>query len=136
MYLICKRDTQGQSVYKWDTNWMDVLQLLCFMVCEWIKGTLSLCVAWRMILYFWSCAAEWWGVFSWWKTLGFHAINPVQIYHADSLNLPCVRILYKLTFDITNQLATGIIYTKAWSPSRLIVGVWLHSNHLLGQVGA
>ena len=28
---------------------MDVLQLLCFMVCEQIKGTLSLCLACRTI---------------------------------------------------------------------------------------
>ena len=32
-----------QSVYKSDTNQMNVLQLLCVMVGDWIKGTLSLC---------------------------------------------------------------------------------------------
>ena len=34
---ICKRDARGQSIYKSDTNQMDVLQLLCFMVHEQIK---------------------------------------------------------------------------------------------------
>ena len=42
----------------------------------------------------------------------FHAIDPVWIYHADSLNLPWIWILYKRTFDATNQLVTGIISTK------------------------
>ena len=44
MYLICKRDARGQSVYKSHTNRMDVLQLFCFMVHERIKGALSPCV--------------------------------------------------------------------------------------------
>ena len=43
--LICKHDAQGRSVYKSDTNRMDVLQLLCFMVHEQIKGALRLCLA-------------------------------------------------------------------------------------------
>ena len=47
LYLICTRHTRGWSIYKSDTNLMDVLQLLCFMVCEWIKGALSLYLAWR-----------------------------------------------------------------------------------------
>ena len=34
LYPICKHDAQGWSIYKSDTNWMDVLQLLCFMVNE------------------------------------------------------------------------------------------------------
>ena len=66
-----KCDTWGYGVYKSDTNWMDVLQLFCFMVCKWIKGFLSLCLAWRTILYCWSCAVEWCRWFSRWKALGF-----------------------------------------------------------------
>ena len=50
------------------------------------------------------------------------------------IDLPCVRILYKRTFDTTNQLATGIICTKARSASPLIACVWLRSNRLLGQL--
>ena len=49
---------------------------------------------------------------SWWKALGFHAVNPVRIYHTDLHNLPCIQILYKRTFDVTNQLATETICTK------------------------
>ena len=75
LYLICKRNVQGQSIYKSDTNRMDMFQLLCFMVCEQIKGTLSLCMAWRTILYCWSCAVEWCEWFSWWKGLSFLAIK-------------------------------------------------------------
>ena len=41
MYLICKCDAQGRIVYKSDANRMDVLQLLCFMVSERIKGAFS-----------------------------------------------------------------------------------------------
>ena len=67
--LICKHNTWGQSVYKSDTKGMDVIQLLCFMVRERIKGDLSLCLAWRTILYCWSCPWEWCRIFSWWKTL-------------------------------------------------------------------
>ena len=58
LYLISKCDTSGWSIYKSETKWMDMLQLLCFMVLEWIKGTPSLCLAWRMILYCWSCATD------------------------------------------------------------------------------
>ena len=58
LYLSCKRNARGRRVYKSDTNLMDVLQLLCFMVCERIKGVLSLCLAWRTILYCWSHATE------------------------------------------------------------------------------
>ena len=36
---------------------------------------------------------------------------------------PCIRIFYKRTFDATNQLATGIICTKAQSASWLITSV-------------
>ena len=49
----------------------------------------------------------------------------------------CVRILYKRTFDATNQLATGIICmheSKARSASPLIACLWLRSNRLLGQL--
>ena len=96
---------------------MDVLQLLCFMVREWIKGTFNFCVVWSkndFILL--VCAAECMvrGFSLMEKALrGFHAVDPVRIYYADSFNLPCVRILYKRTFDATNQFVTGIICTKA-----------------------
>ena len=124
----------GRSVYKSHTNWMDVLQLLCFMVCERIKGALSLCLAWRTILYCWSCTTEWCGWISWWKDLGFHAIKLEWIYHSNSHNSPCVRTLYKRTFDATNQLATCIQYMhKARSESWLIARVWLWNNRVLGQ---
>ena len=45
LYLICKCNARGWSIYKSDTNQMDLLQLLCFMVCEQIKSALSLCLA-------------------------------------------------------------------------------------------
>ena len=45
LYMICNRNARGQSVYKSDTNRMDVLQLLGFMVRQQIKGALSLCLA-------------------------------------------------------------------------------------------
>ena len=47
-----------------------------------------------------------------WKALGFHAIKPKWVYHANSCNLPCIWTLYNLTFDVTNQSATSIIFTK------------------------
>ena len=120
LHLICKCDAWGRSIYKSDTNQMEVSQLHCFMVHEWIKSTLSLCLAWRTILYCWSCAEEWCGVFSWWKALGFHVIDPIRIYHVNSLNLPCIWILYTRNFDTTNQLTTGIICMKVLSTW------WLH----------
>ena len=39
-------------------------------------------------------------------------IDLLQIYHSDSLNLPCIWILYKRTFDAAKQLATGIVCMK------------------------
>ena len=116
LYLSFKRDGRVRSpsaeLYKSDTNQMDVLQLLCFMVHEQIKDALSLCLAWRMILYCWSRAAELCGWFSWWKALGFHAVKLERIYHTDSHNQPCVQNLYKCTIGATNQLATHIICMK------------------------
>ena len=112
LYLIFKCDTLRWSIYKSRTNCMDVLQLLCCIVCEQIKGTLSLCLAWRMILNCWSCAEQWCRWFSWWKALDFHVIKPERICRADSHNLPCVRTLYKCSFDTTNHLATRIIWMK------------------------
>ena len=97
-HMICKCDApeySGLRVYKSDTNQTDVLQLLCFMVCKQVKGTLSLCQAWRMILYCWSCATKWCRQFSWWKALGFHTISQnrfimptcVTSLHSDSLQM-------------------------------------------------
>ena len=34
-----------------------------------------------------------------------YAIKLEWIYHADSHNLSCVKILYTCTFDVNNQLA-------------------------------
>ena len=99
------------------TEWM----CFCVMVLEQIKGALSLCLAWRMILYCWFCSAEQCGWFSWWKALGFHAIKPEWIHHANLHNLSCIWNLYKCTFDATNQLGTHIICTKSQ------VGAWFNS---------
>ena len=90
-----------------------MLQLLCFTAREWITGTLSLCLAWRMVLYCWFCAVEWCRWFSWWKALGFHAVKPERINHADSHNLPGVWTLYKRTLDATN--VSWLLALYAWS---------------------
>ena len=37
LYLIYKCDAQGQSIYKSDTNWMDVLQLFCLWCVSGLK---------------------------------------------------------------------------------------------------
>ena len=44
------------------------------------------------------------------ESLGFHAIKPKQIYHADLCNLPCIQTL--CIFDTINHLATYIMYMK------------------------
>ena len=46
-----KHDAQGRSVYKSDTNRMGVLQLLCSIVRERIKGTPSFCSVLSALLY-------------------------------------------------------------------------------------
>ena len=73
------------------------------MVCEWIRGALSLCLTQKkndfVLLAQCSNSAS---DSSWWKTLGFHAVKPEWIYYADSRNFPCIPIL--ATFDTTNSL--------------------------------
>ena len=46
--LIYKHDARGRNV---DTNQMSVLQLLCSIVREWIKGAPSLCLILSILLY-------------------------------------------------------------------------------------
>ena len=94
---------------------MDVLQQLCFMVSEQIKGAFSfsmsgmkndsiLLVLCRRIVR----------VFYLMDNLGFpwRYYKSEQIYHANSRNQPCVWNLYKCTFGATNQFANCIICTK------------------------
>ena len=85
--------TEEWSIYKLDTNQVDVLQLLCFIVCEQIKCALSLCLENDYILQVlcWNCAS---GVAD-----RNHAIKPEWIYHVDLLNLPYIRTLYKHTIE-------------------------------------
>ena len=90
----------GRHIYKSDTNWMYILRLLCFMVCEQIKGALSLRLAWRMILYCYTCVVEWCGWFSWWKALGFHTVMPEQICYANSHNFLTFGLITNIPFTL------------------------------------
>ena len=91
-----KRICYNCFVLWWLSRWKMLL------VCAWH--------AWSMILCCCEyCVSEWCRQFSWWKALGFHAVKLEWIYHVDLRNLPCVWILYKLTFDATNQCPTRII---------------------------
>ena len=79
-------------MYKSDTNTISVLQLLCVVVHEQIKGALSLCLV--TLLCGWS---------SRWRALFFMPLNHKQICHGDS---HYVQILYTYAFNATKHLAT------------------------------
>ena len=73
---------------------MDMLLLHCYMVCERIKAALAV-FAMKSILYWWYYAAKWSGRFSWWKSLGFYAVKPGQIYYAYNNVLLYIVLLIK-----------------------------------------
>ena len=102
LYLICKCNHREWSIYKLDTNQMNVLQLFCFMMHKRIKGALSFCLAWKMILYCWSCVVEWCRWFSWWKALDSHDLDS----HAISRNR--FTILNRVIF-LALGLSTNIL---------------------------
>ena len=73
-------------------SWM-YYNCFVYIVREGIKGVLG---PWRRrrILCWWLCPV-WLGMVLLsgvaYESLGFYAVKPEQIYHADSRNLPCVR---------------------------------------------
>ena len=95
------------SIYKSDTNRMDVLQLLCFIVHERTKGALSLHLVWDIILYCWSCMNSVGGLADEpWVSMPLSWNGFTMPTHITFL---CVRNLYKCTFDTPNHFATYII---------------------------
>ena len=116
LYLICKCDAWGCSL------WAECLQIryipngcftTAFFYSAWVNQRYPwLCLAWRTILYCWSCATERCGWFSWWTALDIHAFKLKWIYHTNLHNHPYIRILYKCTFEAT---ISWLLVLYAWS---------------------
>ena len=107
MRLLC--DTWGQRICKSDTKLMNLLLLLCFVVCKQIKDALNVCLAWkRMILYCFLFAVMV-QVLYLMEMFGFHAVKLKRICYADSYNLPCI---FAVPLTLLNSWLHGIINTK------------------------
>ena len=137
MYLICKCSALRNNVYKSDANWMDVLQLLCFIVHKWIKGALSLCLAWWMILYCQYCV---WnnanGLVNWkpWVSILLSQNQFTMWTHTSFL-----AHAFGLSSNVPLMLliSTPLHYMyEAHSASWIIICMWLHNTHLLCKVEA
>ena len=111
LYLIYKCDAQGQSIYKSDTNWMDVLQLLCLWcvsgskvpLCCWHKGEQ---------LYITGPMPEWCKWCCWRKHLVSLTLNQNRFIMLIQVTL----LVFQLSINIPLTLLTSYLPTLyAWS---------------------
>ena len=101
-------DSWGQSVYKLNTNQMNVLKLLCFMV----GGSKApLACSWHKKEWFYTVGPvlEWCKWCTWWKTLGSMLLSQKGLWFA---MLTCVTFLVvQLSIYIPLTLLTSWLFS-------------------------